>query len=172
MTTTAARAADDQARIFFLLLRLPPAGVVASAFGAGGIVPIGCFWAGSSGFCEGSSGGALCWGELASPYCRPAASFGRGSGVWPGGGRRTWGFARRRTWGFARRRTWGFALGRTWGFALRRAGTVVLGRPWVLRFSRIHGLSPCPDLAPRASAQARVRETAAHARLPATQPLH
>ena len=81
MTTTAARAADVQARIFFLLLRLPPAGVVAlgvvaSAFGAAGIVPIGCcwagssgFWAGSSGFCAGSSGGALCWGELASPYC-------------------------------------------------------------------------------------------------------
>src|SRR6266516_6689278 len=103
MTTTAARAADVQARIFFFLLRLPAARVAlaivasasASAFVAGGIVPIGCFWEGSSGSCEGSSCGALWRGELASPYCSgpralpwdgSAAASGRGPGVSPGSG--------------------------------------------------------------------------------------
>src|SRR5215813_10977354 len=93
MTTTAASTPDVQARIFFLLPRVAltgavAPGAVASAFAAGGIVPIGCFGA-------GSPDGALCRGELASPYCSapralpsdgPEASSGRGPGVPLGSG--------------------------------------------------------------------------------------
>src|SRR5262245_34360016 len=98
-TTTAASTPDVQARTFLLLLRLRPAGVsapwaAASAFAAAGIaaagiVPIDCLCDGSScsgdgSWCSGDgfscSGdgfpcGALCRGELASPYCSGPRAF-------------------------------------------------------------------------------------------------
>jgi hypothetical protein len=87
MTTTAARAADVQARIFFLLLlRLPPAGVVA----LGGAWPPAGPAASSgrgSGVSLGSGPEASPWGGLgASPCGGPEASPWGGLGASPCGG--------------------------------------------------------------------------------------
>ena len=79
MTTTAARAADVQARIFFLLLlRLPPAGVVAP----GGAWPS----AGPAASSGRGSGVSLGSGPEASPCGGPGASPCGGLGASPCGG--------------------------------------------------------------------------------------
>src|SRR6266566_4146204 len=93
MTTTAARAADVQARIFFLLLRLPPAGVVA----LGGALPSAGPAASSgrgSGVSLGSGSGSSPWGGSgASPWAGPGGSSPDwpGASPWGGPGPSSWG---------------------------------------------------------------------------------
>src|SRR5206468_9692332 len=56
--------------------------------------------------------------------------------------------------------------------AARRTGTVVLERTGIFRFSRIHSLSPHPDLARRTSGHARPREARSRTCFPAAQSFH